>query len=319
MKESREPRTADQKRKAQLTAIGEDEVVAQLTKGIKLSSRVKTGPGDDCAVVKFGKRWQLLKTDCLVEGIHFRKSSPARWVGWKALCRAISDIAAMGGKPLDALVTIAIAPEAELRWLLGVYYGLRKAAACYDINLVGGETSRSPGPTFISVALTGTVEKRRALLRSGGKPGDLLYVTGRLGGSIRGKHLRFEPRLNEAFWLADRFPISAMIDLSDGIGSDLPRLAKASGAGFLIERDLLPLNKGCSIEQALSDGEDYELLFAIPERASQALEIRWLKKFPFLPLTQIGRLTAAPERNLLPSNDQLPVSGYDHFRAATGK
>ena len=205
-------------RDVELTNIGEDNLIAELTRSLRLDSRVKIGPGDDCAVVKFGKRWQLLKTDCIVESIHFSKESPATWVGWKALCRAISDVAAMGGRPMDALVTIAVAPQVRLRWLRGVYSGLRKAAQRYDVNLVGGETSRSPGPAFISVALTGIVEKRRALLRSGGKPGDFLYVTGQLGGSIRGKHLRFEPRLAEALWLADHFAINAMIDLSDGLG-----------------------------------------------------------------------------------------------------
>jgi thiamine-monophosphate kinase len=301
-------------RDVELTDIGEDNLIAELTRSLRLDSRVKIGPGDDCAVVKFGKRWQLLKTDCIVESIHFSKESPATWVGWKALCRAISDVAAMGGRPMDALVTIAVAPQVRLRWLRGVYSGLRKAAQRYDVNLVGGETSRSPGPAFISVALTGIVEKRRALLRSGGKPGDFLYVTGQLGGSIRGKHLRFEPRLAEALWLADHFAINAMIDLSDGLGSDLPRLAKASSTGFEIDRERLPLSKGCSIEQAISDGEDYELLFAVPPEMVPALEERWNKKFPALVLTQIGRLTEPNLQELSASGfDQFTESGYDHF------
>ncbi len=299
----------------ELADIGEENLIAELTRSLRLDSRVKIGPGDDCAVVKFGKRWQLLKTECIVESIHFSKESPAIWVGWKALCRAISDVAAMGGKPMDALVTIAVAPQVRLRWLRGVYSGLRKAAQRYEVNLVGGETSRSPGPAFISVALTGIVEKRRALLRSGGKPGDFLYVTGQLGGSIRGKHLRFEPRLAEALWLADHFVINAMIDLSDGLGSDLPRLAKASRTGFVIDRKRLPLSKGCSIEQAISDGEDYELLFAVPPEMVPTLEERWNKKFPTLVLTQIGRLTEPNLQELSASGfDQLTDSGYDHFR-----
>jgi thiamine-monophosphate kinase len=307
-------------RDVELTDIGEDNLIAELTRSLRLDSRVKIGPGDDCAVVKFGKRWQLLKTDCIVESIHFSKESPATWVGWKALCRAISDVAAMGGRPMDALVTIAVAPQVRLRWLRGVYSGLRKAAQRYDVNLVGGETSRSPGPAFISVALTGIVEKRRALLRSGGKPGDFLYVTGQLGGSIRGKHLRFEPRLAEALWLADHFAINAMIDLSDGLGSDLPRLAKASSTGFEIDRERLPLSKGCSIEQAISDGEDYELLFAVPPEVVPTLEERWDKKFPALVLTQIGRLTEPNRQELGASGfDQLTDSGYDHFRLTKNK
>ena len=307
-------------RDVELTDIGEDNLIAELTRSLRLDSRVKIGPGDDCAIVKFGKRWQLLKTDCIVESIHFSKKSPAIWVGWKALCRAISDVAAMGGRPMDALVTIAVAPQVRLRWLRGVYSGLRKAAQRYDVNLVGGETSRSPGPAFISVALTGIVEKRRALLRSGGKPGDFLYVTGQLGGSIRGKHLRFEPRLAEALWLADHFAINAMIDLSDGLGGDLPRLAKASSTGFEIDRERLPLSKGCSIEQAISDGEDYELLFAVPPEMVPTLEERWNKKFPTLALTQIGRLTEPNLQELGASGfDQLTDSGYDHFRVTKNK
>jgi thiamine-monophosphate kinase len=307
-------------RDVELTDIGEDNLIAELTRSLRLDSRVKIGPGDDCAVVKFGKRWQLLKTDCIVESIHFSKESPATWVGWKALCRAISDVAAMGGRPMDALVTIAVAPQVRLRWLRGVYSGLRKAAQRYDVNLVGGETSRSPGPAFISVALTGIVEKRRALLRSGGKPGDFLYVTGQLGGSIRGKHLRFEPRLAEALWLADHFAINAMIDLSDGLGSDLPRLAKASSTGFEIDRERLPLSKGCSIEQAISDGEDYELLFAVPPEVVPTLEERWDKKFPTPVLTQIGRLTEPNRQELSASGfNQLTDSGYDHFPLTKNK
>jgi thiamine-monophosphate kinase len=303
-----------------LADIGEDRLVAELTRSLRFNSRVKIGPGDDCAVVKFGKRWQLLKTDCIVEGIHFPKESPAIWVGWKALCRAISDVAAMGGKPMDALVTIAVAPQTRLRWLRGVYSGLRKAALRYEVNLVGGETSRSPGPVFISVALTGIVEKRRALLRSGGKPGDSLFVTGQLGGSIRGKHLRFEPRLAEALWLADHFAINAMIDLSDGLGSDLPRLAKASSTAFEIDRERLPVNKGCSIDQAISDGEDYELLFAVSPEISPGLEERWIRKFPTLALTQIGRLTEPKLPRLNASGfDQATDSGYDHFRVTKKK
>jgi thiamine-monophosphate kinase len=170
------------------------------------------------------------------------------------------------------------------------------------------------------VALTGIVEKRRALLRSGGKPGDLLYVTGRLGGSIRGKHLRFEPRLAEALWLSDHFTINAMIDLSDGLGSDLPRLAKASRTGFEITRERLPLNKGCSIERAISDGEDYELLFAVPQEVAPTLEERWSKKFPMLLLTQIGWLTEPSTRKLNAAGfDQATTSGYDHFRGSKKK
>ena len=290
-----------------LREIGEDAVVEAITRELRFDGRVEIGPGDDCALVRFGQNLQLLKTDCVVEGIHFLPETPGRAVGWKALCRVISDIGAMGGDPLDAVITVAISPDRELGWLTDLYAGLNEAAARYGVNLVGGETSRSPGPVFVSVALTGKIEKERLVVRSGGKIGDRLYVTGRLGGSLQGKHLSFEPRLAESRWLTQNFKLHAMIDLSDGLGSDLPRLAKASGTGFEIDFSALPKNAGCSEEQALTDGEDYELLFAVSEEDGAKLEADWIKAFSELPLTRIGRLT---ERN----GDPLIKPGYDHFR-----
>ena len=154
---------------------------------------------------------------------------------------------------------------------------------------------------FVSVALTGRVERRRCVLRSGGKPGDVLFVTGRLGGSFAGKHLDFLPRLREARWLTEHFRLHAMMDLSDGLGADLPRLAKASGCGF--ELGELPCSPGCSRETALGDGEDFELLFAVSPRQAVRLEKAW--PFRSLPLTRVGVLTA--NRTLTSTH------GFDHF------
>jgi thiamine-monophosphate kinase len=290
-----------------LNEIGEDAVVEEITRTLRFDERVEIGPGDDCAVVHFGPNLQLLKTDCVIEGIHFLPDTPARAVGWKALCRNISDIAAMGGDPLDALITVAVTSDRELVWLTDLYAGLNQAAAKYGVNLVGGETSRSPGPAFISVALTGKVDKERLVTRAGGKMGDRLYVTGRLGGSFPVKHLSFEPRLAESRWLTENFRLHAMMDLSDGLGSDLPRLAKASGTGFEIDFAALPKNENCSEEQALTDGEDYELLFAVSEDHGQKLEKEWRAVFPELPLSCIGRLIEAKA-------EPFSRPGYDHFR-----
>jgi thiamine-monophosphate kinase len=247
-----------------------------------------------------------LKSDCVIEGIHFLPDADPKWVGWKAICRSISDIAAMGGTPLDALVTLAVRPETEFTWLSRVYAGLEAAAKIYQINLVGGETAKSPGPFFLSVALTGTVERGRYVGRSGGRNGDWLYVTGRLGGSIGGRHLRFRPRVSEARWLVGHFPVHAMMDLSDGLASDLPRLAKASRLGFEVDLARLPLHRGSSPENGLRDGEDYELLFAVPTTAKKRLEIEWRAMFPQLPLTAIGRLVKNGTTN-------FSGKGYDHF------
>jgi thiamine-monophosphate kinase len=292
-----------------LNEVGEDEIVRRLTSGLKLDQRVILGPGDDCAVVKTAGNLQLLKSDCVIEGVHFASDADPVSVGWKAMCRSISDIASMGGLPADALITVAIPADAELDWLKKLYRGLRRAASVYRVNLVGGETAKSPGPIFLVVSLTGSITEGSYVTRAGGKKGDWLFVTGKLGGSIRGKHLRFSPRVKEAYWLAHNFPIHAMMDLSDGLGSDLPRLAAASGLGFDLAIENLPLNKGCTAQNALRDGEDYELLFALPQVAKDRLKMEWKKAFPRLQLTPIGRLV---ERG----RNELGEKGYDHFRSA---
>jgi thiamine-monophosphate kinase len=293
---------------ATVAHLGEDRLVTQLTNLLPApDARVRIGIGDDCAAVRSGsKTLELLKTDAVVEGVHFTaETDPAR-VGWKALARAISDIAAMGGWPEYALVTVAIPPSTPVLWMHGLYKGLRRAARKFGIQIIGGETTRSTGPVFASITLTGRVEPNRCVSRAGGRPGDILYVTGRLGGSLSGKHLDFIPRLEEARWLVTHFKPSALMDLSDGLGSDLPRMARASGCGYALDPDRVPRTRGASIAQALSDGEDFELLLAHPAKNAARLEAAWKKRFPRLPLTAIGCLTATPSAHSIPH-------GFDHF------
>src|SRR5437870_852562 len=275
-----------------LRELGEDKLLAQVFPRLNRSWRVIIGAGDDCAVVKFrgAKEWLLLKTDCVVEEVRFTKETNARAVGWKAMMRALSDFAAMSGIPEFALITLAAAGKKKASWVAQLYAGLNRAAAHFDVAIVGGETSETAGPTVIVVSVAGFAERRRCTLRSGGKANDDLFVTGRLGGSVRTRHLRFVPRIEEARWLTANFKVHAMIDLSDGLGTDLPRLARASKLGFSIDQRALPLSRGCSIRQAISDGEDYELLFAVSPRERKRLQTSWQKKFPKLPLTRIGRL-----------------------------
>lgn len=298
------------KRGARLGDLGEDAIVREITRKLPTGRDVVVGAGDDCAVIgqRRARHWTLLKTDAVIEGIHFEPDADARRVGWKALCRAISDIAAMGGTPQHTLVTVACPVDRPMQWLTRLYDGLTAAAKRFGASIVGGETSRSPGPAFINIALTGTVPRTQCILRSGGSPGDLLYVTGRLGGSRAGKHLDFSPRLAEAQFLAKEFRPTAMMDLSDGLAADLPRLAEASHCSFSVEIERLPATRGCSAQQALQDGEDFELLFALPEAKARALEQRWRRAFPKLPLTQIGKLVSLRQ----PSTD-LRAHGYDHF------
>ncbi len=289
---------------------GEDRVVAALTRDLALDANVLVGAGDDCAVIgrKRDARWQLLKTDAVIEGVHFLANEDPQRIGWKALCRAISDIAAMGGTPAQALITLAAPATTPVARVQALYAGLRKAARKYGVAIVGGETSRSPGPLFLSITLTGWVERTHCVLRSGGRAGDLLYVTGRLGGSLAGKHLDFHPRVEESRWLVSHFRPHAMMDLSDGLGADLPRLAAASGCGYVLDEARLPLTRGCTPAQAIGDGEDFELLFALPSRTASDLESAWKKRFPRVPLTQIGHLTHQLSSTILPS-----THGYDHF------
>jgi thiamine-monophosphate kinase len=296
-----------------LKTMSEDAVVAALLRNAPTGRDVIRGPGDDCAVIGTprAKVWRLLKTDCVIEGVHFHAGETAEKIGWKALARAISDIAAMGGRAQHALITLAISPEEELKRAKGIYAGLGKCAAKYGVAIVGGETARSPGPMFISVMLSGEVERHRCVFRSGGEAGDRLFVTGRLGGSLAGRHLIFEPRDEEGRWLAQRFRIHAMMDLSDGLGADLPRLAQASGCGFQLDEGALPLNPGCTVAEGISDGEDYELLFALAPREAEQLRILWPRKFPRLELTEIGILTA-PENPKAPGRGKK-LHGYDHF------
>jgi thiamine-monophosphate kinase len=292
-----------------LREVGEDRLLAQLLPKLSRNSSVVLGPGDDCAIVRCPQQdnLELLKTDCIVEGIHFTATSPPALVGWKAMARPLSDFAAMSGVPQFALVTLIVPAERELDWTMKLYRGLEKAARVFHVVIVGGETSNTKGPAVISVSLTGFVEKSRWVSRHGGKAKDELFVTGRLGGSLHDRHLKFAPRIEESRWLSQNFSIHAMMDLSDGLGADLPRLARASSLGFEVDADAIPRHRGCSLHHAISDGEDYELLFAISPKVSAELQRRWRKRW-LLKLTRIGRLTKAKS-----SPENWPA-GYVHFK-----
>ena len=291
-----------------LQEFGEDALLQRFAARLPLNRAVVAGAGDDCAVTRFDHPSDLLllKTDCVVEEVHVPANAKPGAVGWKAMARPLSDFAAMSGVPQFALVTLIAPPTRSLRWTTELYRGLVRAAAAFDVVIVGGETSRTEGPVTVSVSLAGRVENDRWVPRSGGKAGDDLFVTGRLGGSLRGRHLRFTPRIGESRWLTQHFRVHAMIDLSDGLGTDLPRLARASGVGFEIDEQALPRHRGASVSDAISDGEDYELLFAAPPKIRAALLARWRKRWP-LELTRIGCLTTAKQPSA-----PLP-RGYVHY------
>jgi thiamine-monophosphate kinase len=294
-----------------LRDIGEDRLLDRLLPRLSLGKRVVRGPGDDCAVVETPARRNLLvlKTDCVVAGVHFLPTANALDVGWKALARPLSDFAATSAVPQFALITLIAPGQTSVEWVERLYRGLGRAAKRFKVSIVGGETSSTPGPVVISVTVVGFVERDRCLSRQGAKVGDDLFVTGRLGGAVKQKHLHFIPRIVESRWLTRNFPIHAMMDLSDGLGADLPRFAKASRVGFVVEIENLPLARRVKIDDAISEGEDYELLFAISPRERTRLQREWRKKFRKLPLTRIGRLNPQPAIR----NPQLK-GGYVHFQ-----
>ena len=281
-----------------------------LTRGLQSRGGVLVGVGDDCAVL--GKRGQkepftLFKTDCIVENIHYLPDADSVKVGWKAMARAVSDVAAMGGWPTAALATVVLHPDTPLAFAQGIYRGFRKAGREFDFPLVGGETSRAPraGGNVISVSMLGSVEPSCCVLRSTARAGDAVFVTGRLGGSGNGRHLNFRPRLKQARWLVQNCKPTAMMDLSDGLAKDLARLTAASGLGHTIDRDALPRNRGCSIDQALHEGEDYELLLTLRPNAAKTIADRWKLQFPRVLLTRVGTVLAEPAAP--------PRGGWDHF------
>ena len=307
-----------------LGALGEDRLLNHILLDLPRGKAGKAfaSAGDDCAIVEIpgSKKYLVLKTDCVVEGVHFVHGTNASDVGWKAMMRPLSDFAAASAVPQFALVTLIVPQQTKVAWVRGLYRGLRRAAKCFEVSIVGGETSNTQGPIAISVSVIGFVEKSRAASRRGGRSGDDLFVTGRLGGALKQKHLKFVARIAESRWLTKNFSIHAMMDLSDGLGADLPRLAHASKVGCDIELENLPVARGATIDNAISEGEDYELLFAISPRDRNRLEREWRRKFPKLLLTRIGSLNRkspvrdAKQRPGFPIATRKLPRGYVHFQ-----
>jgi thiamine-monophosphate kinase len=296
-----------------LRDIGEDALIQRLISLVPRSPNPSEGPGDDCAVIDPGPHADsltLLKTDALVAHVHFLPDAPARKVGWKAAARVVSDFAAMGGRPERFLITLALPAETAVSWVEDLYRGLGDCLLQFNSTLAGGETSSVPpgSAAVISIAATGTVLRQHLVLRSGGQPGDFLFVSGELGGSIHGKHLDFTPRIEQTNWLVSNFSPTAMMDLSDGLGKDLPRLADASKCGFQLDETRIPCTPGSDLRAAIGDGEDFEILFAMSPAQADALEQAWCLRFPDLPLSRIGQLTATQA-----TSDNFLTGGWDHF------
>ncbi len=278
------------------------------------------GIGDDCAVFRSpgSKEDLLFTTDMLIENVHFRRETHTpEAVGWKALARGLSDIAAMGGTPRFCLLSLALAPWADPRWVDRFYAGLLMLARREGVVLAGGDLAHAR-EVACDIVVCGAAPKGTALRRDGAKPGDRIYVSGRLGGSALGlatmrgaawrRHLKPEPRLALGRFLREELRATACMDLSDGLSIDLHRLALASGVAAELT-GTLPVDCGATLEQALHGGEDYELLFTVRPGTKVP------PAFGRLPLTGIGAIRAGRSGRVELAGRPLAAGGYDHFRS----
>ncbi len=291
------------------------------------------GMGDDCAVLGLdGAQSVLATTDGVVYGRHFDDAAPAAAVGSKLLDRNVSDIAAMGGTPKHALVHLIIGRDLSTAWLKQFYTGLAQSCREYGVTLAGGGTAQGPDGVFAADLTLLGVPGPKLLLRTGAQIGDAIFVTGELGGSILGKHLDFTPRLPEGQWLARQPGVRGVIDVTDGLAKDLPEILPA-GSDARLDSAALPVataakslsasDRQPALIHALTDGEDYELLFAVDGQTDlKAFASQWRKAHK-TPLTHIGVITAAAQKKndrqlrdaatgepLLPKGQQ----GFEHLR-----
>lgn len=306
--------------------VNEIQFVEQIRQQFPVRSPVATGIGDDGAVLKNADGSEnVVVTDMLLDGVHFDLSDvSAELVGRKAVAVNLSDLAAMGCRPTAAFVSIAVPKLAQSEQLLTeLYRGIQGLSEQFDFTVAGGDTNLWNGPFAINVCMTGKPFRGRCHLRSGAKPGDVLLVTGALGGSLAsGRHLSFEPRLNESRWLTDRFKVHAMMDISDGLAIDLHRMMDASGSGAILTAADIPVHTDVSfdlspeyrVRASLSDGEDFELLIAMsPESATAAQQSRRVGSE--VQLTAVGHVTTERGCRMIDRSGDihdLPVMGWQH-------
>ena len=301
-----------------------------------LNPRILTGIGDDCAVLRLLPRQDtLITTDMTLEGIHFRRHwhSPEA-VGYRCLVRGLSDIAAMGGEPVAAFLSIALPRDLSQGWVGRFVRSLVDLGAKFGVGLAGGDTAESPRGILADIVVVGTVPKGKAILRSGARPGDGIYVTGELGGSAeavarmmkkpKGKlnpkyfprHFFPEPRLEVGRILREKGLASAMIDTSDGLSTDLAHICEESGVGAEISAEAIPRasigkpSREVDLQFALHGGEDYELVFTVPRGK------RVPNRVADVPLTRIGQVTRRRQIFLLNESGvgyEFQPQGWEHF------
>lgn len=307
----------------QITKIGEFGLIERIKKLIKTDATVIKGSGDDCAVLEFDKnRYQLFTCDMIVENTDFTLRDNPYLIGRKAIAVSISDIAACAGLPRYCLVSLGMPGNTSVEFIDKLIKGMLSLARKYNINIVGGDLSRAR-LLSVDISMLGFVEKKNLVLRSGARIGDIIFVTGELGGSILGKHLKFTPRLKEARFLVRNFKVNSLIDISDGLAPDLGHILEQSSVGAIIYEDLIPLSKprtsgagrgkqACTLKDALYMGEDFELLFTLSRNDAKKLLLKRLTNFQ-----PIGEITQAIYGlRLIDKKGREKIikpSGFQHF------
>jgi thiamine-monophosphate kinase len=300
------------------------------------NGNVVTGIGDDCAALRLPSAHDLLATtDFSLEGVHFRREwHPPESVGHRCLARGLSDIAAMGGEPIAAFLSLALPLKLPQSWVDGFMKGLLKLAREFGFPLAGGDTAQSPSGILADIVVLGSVPKGKAVLRSGARPGDRIYVTGELGGSAAAldlffskrkklapkqfpKHFFPQPRIQQGHFLRAKNVVSSMIDISDGLSTDLSHICEASGVGAEVWPEAIPRTaigkppQTVDPKLALHGGEDYELLFTA--RPNHRVPSQILGT----PVTCIGEITRRKQVvlvNRAGTRSQLQPQGWEYFR-----
>ena len=294
------------------------------------NSAVRLGIGDDCAILRIAPGDEVLvTTDFSLEGVHFRRDwqSP-ECIGHRCLTRGLSDIAAMGGRPVAAFLSLALPANCPAKWVDRFFRGLLKLASRHGVDLAGGDTAQSSDGVLADIAIVGTAPKGTALRRSGARPGDSIYVTGALGESAaalrqlstqksKRRDIFPEPRIAVGQWLREREIASAAIDISDGLSTDLSHICEESGLGAVIEAAAIPIHPAArrfgkqALELALHGGEDYELLFTASGRTAVPQAIAGVT------ISKIGHLVKRKTMTLVTNGQPraLKAEGWEHFRA----
>jgi thiamine-monophosphate kinase len=305
-------------------SVGEDEITAWFVRQSQLSAAdFPIGIGDDMAQVRFGEESVFVTTDMLLDRVHFDlRQMTLEQVGYKAMAVSLSDCAAMATIPVAAVVSVAMPKGFGSRELKRLHAGIVRVGERFGCALVGGDITswKAKHPFAINVAMLSRQGDNEPIKRSGAKVGDRICVTGSLGGSRSGRHLQFVPRVEEALKIAQMVRVNSMIDISDGLSSDLNRICKQSRVGAIIDAKRIPISDEAArtkgpLNSALNDGEDFELLFTLSARnAGQLLDV-WSG---LVPITCIGEITGSGKVQIRMPNGRLralPAEGYDHLKS----